>query len=203
MLPIYLFALVLGGILLLGSLVGGHDSGGDTAAGDFDGDLDADADVHDVDGPPDTGHHGDLAGVATLFLSLRFWTFFSTFFGLTGVTLRGLGLLPSGTATLGLALATGGVCGLAAAWTFRHLGTEEVGGVAGVADFVGKTGRVLVPISSDGVGKVRLGIGGTTVDVLAFTRDETTLSTGETVLVVSMSGTRALVTGLGDVATPS
>jgi hypothetical protein len=72
------FSLVAGGVLLVASLFGA------------DQDADADADIGaDGDVDADAGHeglaHGDLGGFVAVFISLRFWTFFATFFGLTGV----------------------------------------------------------------------------------------------------------------------
>ena len=85
----YIFALVLGGVLLGASfLLGGdHDADGDV---DMDADADVDADVDadaDIDGDADGGHdgHGDVAGFFGVLGSLRFWTFFTAFFGLTGL----------------------------------------------------------------------------------------------------------------------
>ena len=76
---IYLTALAFGGILLVASLMGGHDHA-DHHAGDHDPDH---ADDHDA---------GSVARAALVlpFLSLRFWVFGLAFFGLTGAILHGL-----------------------------------------------------------------------------------------------------------------
>ena len=86
---VYVFALVLGGILLVTSVVMGGDDASDVDSDldtsldtDVDADVDADADV-DVDQGHQGVHtdlaatHGTIAGLFTAFLSLRFWTFFA------------------------------------------------------------------------------------------------------------------------------
>lgn len=201
MLALYAFALVLGGVLLVGSLVLGSDTEADADVdldADFDADVDLDAEADldtdvDADADSDGPSHGDLA---TVFLSLRFWTFFGTFFGLTGVALQGLGLLPSPIVLL-VALVVGAVCGFAAALAFRLLSRDEVGTVASSREYVGQTGRMLLAAGPTTTGKIRLTLRGTTVDVLASTRGGESLAPGETALVVEMRGATALVTGLG------
>ncbi|HMF44527.1 MAG TPA: hypothetical protein VKQ32_27825, partial [Polyangia bacterium] len=78
---IYIAALAFGGILLVASLVGGHDHT-DHHVGDHDQDH---AHEHEAGGVPH-------AALVLPFLSLRFWIFGLAFFGLTGVVLHGLGL---------------------------------------------------------------------------------------------------------------
>jgi hypothetical protein len=74
MLSAYIVCLLAGGVVLGASMFGGHDSdGGDAHVGDAHGDGD-----HD-------GHHEWAARLP--FLSLRFWTWGVTFFGLAGVAL--------------------------------------------------------------------------------------------------------------------
>ena len=60
--------------------------------------------------------------------------------------------------------------------------------------YVGKTGRVLVPVTEGGLGKIRVEIGGTTVDVLARVDGDGELATGEQALILQMDDTTALVT---------
>ncbi|MDD9934335.1 MAG: NfeD family protein [Myxococcales bacterium] len=191
---IYVFGLVLGGVLLAASMFGGdHDSDG----GDIDVDADGDADGGLDHGIDDGPAHGDVAGLAALFLSLRFWSFFAAFFGLTGVVFEALELAGS-MATLGLSLGMGMTCGLGAAYTIRALTRSEVGAVPGAADYIGQTGRVLLPVGGEGPGKVRLELKGTTVDVLAVTDDDQPLAVGDTALVVEMQDTTASVTRMSN-----
>src|SRR5690606_15637009 len=105
---LYLFGLIVGGVLLGSSLLLGGDDG------DADGDAHAEAGDHGGH-----GHGGDLQldGAASDFLlwrfrSLRFWTFFLAFFGLTGLALEGFGLLESSWLTLAASLGMGIFAGL-------------------------------------------------------------------------------------------
>ena len=86
MLPIYLVTLIVGGVLVLVSVfLGDSDTDADVAADiDVDADLDlaAGADV-DADGSLDVGLIDALQAWLP-FTSMRFWTFFAAFFGLTG-----------------------------------------------------------------------------------------------------------------------
>src|SRR5436190_17778919 len=107
MLVVYLITLIVGGALLALSLVlGGH------------GDADAhggDADAHGGDahaGSAD-GDHGSALDAFTGWFpitSLRFWTFFSAFFGLTGTILgafMGTGAVPTALFAVGAGYASG------------------------------------------------------------------------------------------------
>lgn len=199
---LYLFALIVGGVLLGASILlgGDHDAGAD-ADGDLhlDTDLGADADADaDAGSDADAGHeltHGDAVGghgSADFFLwsfrSIRFWTFFLAFFGLTGLALTWLGLVESQWLGLALAVGMGGLTGLGAAAVLRALGTDQSATVASSADYVGKTARVVVPVRKGGVGKVRIQLRGTTVDVLATT-DEEEFSSRDEALIIEMDET--------------
>ncbi len=196
---LYLFALIVGGVLLGASILLGGDHGDADADADVDVDADADVDAHadvHVDhshGSMDVGGHGTADFFLWTFRSIRFWTFFLAFFGLTGLALTWLGLIESPLVGLALSLGMGGVTGLAAAAVLRRLSSDESGSVASANDYVGKTARVVVPVTKGGVGKVRLQLRGTTVDVLATTDDDESYSSREEVLIIEMDGTRARI----------
>ena len=192
---LYLFSFALGGLLLLASiLLGDRDSGADT---DADASADADADSggghghgldHSVPASP-----GSFAGVFTAFLSLRFWMFFLAFFGLTGLVLDGLDLVPNSGLAFALALAMGLAIGQATAAVFRHLSTSETGVAAGAGDYIGKSGRVLVGFGPGELGKLRLTLKGTTVDVLVTSDEERPFAADEGALIIQMNDTTAVV----------
>ncbi len=193
---------------------------------DIDADVDADIDA-DVDGDADVGHgdadHGSLADAAEadadallhverrqvarrrrrpilgLLASLRFWTFFTTFFGLTGAVLEGLALTTAIPAMI-LALTMGILSGATATIVLRRLAADSTGVAASVRDYVGLSGRVLVPIRRGGLGKIRLQLKGTTVDMLATTEDDDVLEPGESALVIEMRETTAVVVRQGQLA---
>jgi membrane protein implicated in regulation of membrane protease activity len=203
---VYVFALVLGGVLLAASMFAGDSDDGGTADGDLDGGPElGDGDASDAElgeASTDMAHagegHGDLGGLVAIFVSLRFWSFFAFVFGLTGVVLDGLALTGSQLLTLGLSLAAGALGGGGASAAIRAATRSEVGQVASASDYVGQTGRVLLPIGGEGPGKLRIVLMGTTVDVLATTDDSEPIGVGETALIVEMQGTVASVTRMNN-----
>lgn len=191
LLPFYVGGLIVGGGLLGASmLLGGHGH-------DADADLDADADA-DLSGDHDHDHdHGsDLAHAVWLpILSLRFWTFFSAFFGLTGTLLDGLGLAPPYTA-LGVALGMGFLCGYTTSALIRSLKSKQVdSGIDPERDYVGKSGDVLLDVAPGDPGVVRLHVKGVLVDLDAMVDpDGPRLRRGEKVIVLGLAeGTKLRV----------
>lgn len=186
---IYAGCLALGGVLLLASLF----------LGKIDLDGDGTPDIHVDHGYGDHAHGGEhTTGTALIaaLTSIRFWTFFLTFFGLVGVVLTGFGLagtVGTALAAVGMGLATGAGIAL----TMRRLASTP-DSAARADDYIGKTARVLVPVKRLGVGKVRVQVKGTTVDLLATTDDDVDLATTDEVLVVEMEGTRAKVSRVKD-----
>ena len=203
----YVFALVLGSILLGASFLLGGDHDGDfdgdadfdadvDADADFDADLDADVDA-DIDGDADHDSHGDLGGIFGVLSSVRFWTFFSAFFGLTGLVLDGLGLAAPVIA-LALAIGVGFLTGWTAVTLIRRLSANDTGVAAGVNDYVGKSGEMLLKVGPGRLGKIRIELKGTTVDVLA--ESEETLAKGDHALIVSMHDNKVVVVKLESAA---
>jgi len=171
----FAFALVLGGILLGASIL----------VGDGHGDL--------------GGHGGDFhitgdsvdAVVGTL-RSLRFWTFFLAFFGLTGVALKSLHIVDSDVLSALIAAGMGLTVGYGATWAFRVLDRRESNSMAAEDDLVGKSGRVLVAVSPGTLGKLRVTAKGSTVDLLAKSDDET-FAVNDDATVIEMDGTIARI----------
>ena len=124
MVYLYVFALILGGILLGSSLLlGGHS---DHAA-------------HDAHMP---AGHGDPQGIESLvfsMLSVRFWTFFLPFFGLGGLLLRGFGLVESEWVVALASTGLGVFAGSFATWLIRVMTGESSNSAANTADLVRKT----------------------------------------------------------------
>jgi len=220
---IYLFSLVLGGVLLLASLVlGGKDADADADGGfdkdfgdfdkdidfdadadfdaDLDADLDADADV-DVDKDLDVGRAAD-AGAGNLdFLwmlkSFRFWTFFLTFFGATGTVLGALapaaGPLSGMIGQLAASILMGTGAGYGIAKAIRSLSSDDSGATAQASDFVGKSVKVLVPVAKNEPGQIRVQVKGSTVDLIAYTDAECDFSKNDKALIIGMDGSRARI----------
>jgi membrane protein implicated in regulation of membrane protease activity len=205
MLTAYLFCLLVGGTFVAAStLLGGQDHGGDADA-DADADLDAgldpdlDAEVDpDLDAGSDlpalAGHAGDAASAPWLpFLSMRFWTFFLAFFGLTGTLLSLIGSWPAALVA-GAATGMGLGSGLGISYAIRRLRHGTTDSMLRQQDYIGATGRVLLPIDPGQIGKVRLQIHGHTIDFLAQTEDERPLAIHQQVLVYAIDKGVLMVT---------
>lgn len=183
MLSLYLFALLVGGGLLVAAMLGGGDHGN---AG-HDGDI-----GHDVAHP---GGHGNAAQ----FLSLRTLTYFMFVFGGVGAVLT-LTWDVGGILIFALAAVAGlGVAALTAA-SFEYLRRTDSGGRDSEDSFVGLSGSVVVPIPSGGIGKVQVVRGDRTFELLARPLDDNAagMSTWKSVIVVEMSRGTALVMPIDD-----
>jgi len=195
---LYLFCFALGGLLLLASIVLGDKDGGHDSDASAAGDVHAQAETggsHGIDHGV-LASPGSLAGMFTAFLSMRFWMFFLAFFGLTGLVLDGLDLVPNSGVALAISLVMGLAIGQATAAVFRYLAANETSTAASVSDYVGKSGRVLVGFGAGSLGKLRLTLKGTTVDVLTSTDEERAFVAGEEALVIQMNDTTAVVARL-------
>lgn len=173
---VYLGSLLFGGLLIVASVLGvGHD-----------------ADAHGGDGG-DADHGGGTGSALLSLFGLRFWSFGTAFFGLTGLVTRALGWPAAGPyagALIGIA------AGLGATFAFRALARDTVGQVGEAASWVGREGRLLLPVSRSQRGKIRLGLpAGGHVDLLAESDDDDdSLPAGADALVVEVRGNVAVVT---------
>jgi membrane protein implicated in regulation of membrane protease activity len=170
MFAVYIASLIIGGGLLLISLLFGGEAGGADAPGG--GGLEG----------LEAGDGGSL-GSALPLASLFFWTFFLAFFGLAGVLLS---LLTREAGTLligGLSTGTGLIAGLLAARVLRSLGRAEVDSGVRLDDMVGRLGRVVVPVGREQPGKVRVELKGRTIDLLAYSDTGVPLAPAHRVLV--------------------
>ena len=162
MLGIYILSAMLGGGLLLFSVLSGahHDVGDvdapvDVDASGFDADVSGvDADIGGVDADHDVHVFHDGAGELVLGLFRpRNFIFFMAAFGLTGTLLTWTGT-PEGT-TLGLALGMGGGAWLLTYGVFTWLRRSDVAVEAlSEREIEGCTGRVVLPVSPDKSGRV-------------------------------------------------
>lgn len=197
MLTVYLVCLLTGGLFVAGSaLFGGHGHG------DSDHDIGSEIDhggpdllhdsgssgallLHDGSAPDSELDSGSDAGGQLLlpFLSLRFWTFFLAFFGLTGTVLTGLGLWASQALIVPAAVGMGLLSGYGVSYAFGRLRNQVVDSSLQDRDYLGATGRVLLPIARGQTGKVRLELRGRTLDLLAETDDEQPLGLRQDVFV--------------------
>jgi len=205
MLSLYVITAVVGGTFVLLSALGGdsdsdadHDLDHDH---DFDHDVDHDFDHdfdHDVDHDTDLVHVGDAstdlgqAGIWLPFFSMRFWTYFTASFGVTGLALTGLA--PIGAVlSAWVAGGTGLLTGTGMAYATRALKRAQVSSGVGVHHLVGSVGTVIVPIRAAETGKVRCVVRGTDVDLLARCDEDETMNRGAEVLVIGFDGHLAKV----------
>lgn len=191
MTALFWFALVVGAGLLLFSLLADADGASDGI------DIVADADI-DIDGP---GAHGFE------WLSVRTATYFLFGFGATGVVLglAGTGMLVRAAVATAVGLMAGGLSAAA----FGYLRRTQSGELLSDATLVGLVGRVTLPLSRDGTGKIEVLRGGREIELLArpFDRDPEEPETWRSVVIVEFEGGIARVSrytelvGSGD--TPS
>lgn len=193
MLVFYVVALGLGGTLLGASLLfgGDHDK-------DFDTDMDVDADA-DADADHDHDAHVGGAFDAVMgwlpFLSIRFWTFFLAFFGLTGATLTVFDLAPNQVMAGAISGIVGYLAGMSIVLAMRRMRRNQPDSNINESDFIGETAQVMVAIARGKPGKIRLQLKGRTVDLLAETEEEDVFDLKESVLVYGVKENgRAIVT---------
>jgi hypothetical protein len=178
MLALYLIALVVGGTMLVLSIVGGDHDHGDHGHG------------------PAGGHHGAL-DVALGWLpitSLRFWIVFAAFFGLTGATLTLGGLLGPEPLPGAIAGGVGYVAGLLVVAGLRRLTATEVSSAVDDRDLVGASAEVLLPIATGAPGKVRLRLKDRAIDLTATTDDLAAIPAGVEVVVYAAAAGSVSVT---------
>lgn len=178
MFSLYVFSLVVGGGMLLFSVVG--------------------QDVDDV-GDAHAGHGHDAFKV----LSLRTLGYFLFGFGAVGTMLAKLWSSAAAPLVFVVALGTGLAVGAAVSLVFRYLAQTESGVREGDESFIGLTGRVTVPISSgSGIGKVLIERGGRTFELMARPLEtaEQPPAKWKSVIVVEMHRGTALVAPVDDPA---
>jgi len=180
MLAAYLITVIVGGVLVTLSIVAGADghSAGHTGALDGDGAVHGDA----------SADQGALVDALLSWLpvgSLRFWTFFAAFFGLTGTAMTVLAVAGPITTAIA-AVAVGYASGLLLTRTIRGLERSSSDSSLAGSDLVGATAQVLLPIAAGRTGKVRLHLKERSVDRLAETEEEEEIAAGERVLVIAV-----------------
>ena len=196
LLSVYMFSLALGGVLLGASILLGGKDGIEASSDAPDAEL-GDIHVHaEVESGGGVSKDIEVGGGADFLMwsltSVRFWTFFLAFFGLTGLVFDGFSLVPHEAISAVLAVGMGSAAGFGISYAMRVLSTDQTSRVAEAEDYVGKSARVLVAPKPGGVGKVRVDIGGNLVDVLATT-DEAGVSNQDQVMIIEMEGTTARV----------
>lgn len=204
----YLFALVVGGGLLLLSVFGDLFGDADVDVGDVDVggldlevdglDLDVDGLDLDADGLELDGDGPSAGGQGLKILSLRALTYLLFGIGATGTLLTRLGTDPLTTA-IASALA-GAITMTLVLAAFRYLAASESGGLEGEGGFVGLPGRVTVPMNERGLGRVLVHRRDRTFELAARPFEEGAGNPADwrSVVVVEMERGVALVAPLED-----
>lgn len=195
MTSIFWFALVLGGGLLLLSVLG--DIFGDAADGFGEAGAELDVEGGSLD--------ADLSGgYWHAFFSLRSLTYFLFAFGATGVLLDlawdGAYRMIAWAASIGAGVLAGGFNALLIGYIRR----TDSGRMAGDATLIGLKGQVVLPLSAEGTGKIEVTRGGRMHTLLArpFEREPTVPEEWRRVVVVEMRDGVALVVPFDDVDAP-
>ncbi|MDJ0702659.1 MAG: NfeD-like protein [Leptolyngbyaceae cyanobacterium MO_188.B28] len=197
MLSIYWFSFLLGGIFVALAALSGFDGV------DFDTEADIDVELIDQNEAPKGAAQNRtkrkrrrlMVGPSLLKMvkTLKFWTFGSCFFGLTGLLLS---FLQPTLSTLGIAIIAFGVgllCGTSMSGILVFLQRRQADSLVRSADLVGLIGTVEVPFDSTRQGKVRLKLKGSMVDFIAFTNDSQGFGQGDPVWVVGTEKNRLWV----------
>lgn len=178
----YVFCMIVGGAFVALSVFGGlFDADADVDADvDVDVDLDADLDADlDVDGDLDLDAEGydkeievSVSRRFNPFTSFKFYTFALAFFGLTGVVFTLLGLWGNPTGIFVLSLAMGLGIGTAMAYAMYFVNRDSGGTGVTERDYVGASGKVVLPVRGGKRGKVQMRIKGRTIEMLAESVDD-------------------------------
>lgn len=199
MLPLYLFALIIGGGLLVFSLIAGHGDA-DGMEADADADADVTADAHaDVD-----GDGVDWIALQS-FLSIRTLLYLLAGFGATGTLMELLTAASPGIAFIWAAL-TGIIAAIIATSIYAWVRGSDSGEVPTDPDYlVGATARVVLPVVHGRRGKILALHAGREVELLARLHgaDDEGCPRGSEVVIVDVVGDTALVTALPRITSES
>lgn len=174
---LYWISLIVGGVFVLLSLLGG---------GDTDVDADTEMDL-DTEAEPGAGSGWiDLFSLRTVFL-------FAAFFGLCGA------LLPladvTGIARLVASLGVGLTVGMGGNFIIKRVGYAHISSEVTASDLEGRTGEVIIPFGHSDKGKITLVTKGQRMQLQArgFEGSEDVFAEGEEVVVIRMEGAVAEV----------
>ncbi|MEA2552004.1 MAG: hypothetical protein QOJ65_180, partial [Fimbriimonadaceae bacterium] len=180
MITIFVVCALVGGILILLSLLGADHS----------------ADVH-ADAHFELGHDTDHDAIGSFlnhlpFLSVRFWAYGLAAFGLAGIMLTTVAKAPPGT-VLPTAIVFGLICGTLVVWALRALSKGMVSTGASLGDLMGAEGTVTVAVRGEVPGRIRCNLKGEIIDLLAIPEPGQTLEIGTSVIVTTFENDRARV----------
>lgn len=189
MLLVYWICCLVGGLFVVLAVVGGLDG----AEFDSEFEMDVGADRRDEE---ERSPLRRRRGLWLPIFSLRFWTFGTCFFGLSGILLSATEMVAATVVLTSVGI--GVICGSIVAIALRQLGRRRIDSLVRSTDYVGLSGTVEIPFDANSRGKIQLQIRGTTLGVMALTDDPNGFQVGDTVFIVSMSKNRVWVVSQQD-----
>lgn len=190
---LYLIALIVGGGLLVISMLFGGDADSDLDLdADLEADFEADADL-DVDAGGIHGHAADGALSLANWFSVRFLIYAAAMFGLVGTVLTYMSDYGGGP-VLAMSAIGGAIVGQCAHQAFRYLKRSSSDSSTAPKDYVDKPARVTVAIHPPAKGEIALQIEDDERYLPAVAkRGEDAFEAGQQVAVVELRGGTAVV----------
>jgi membrane protein implicated in regulation of membrane protease activity len=197
MLTLYQLCFLIGGSFTLLSALAGFDGADIDSDWEIDPEYEVDPHAGNILEQRERGELETLVkprrSMGLPIFKLRFWTFGSCFFGLTGLLLSRIQPALSPLLVLGLAIAIGVICGTAIVWALYSLRQREADSLLRTGDLAGLSGIVEIPFDSSSRGKVRVNAKGMMIDFTASTQEAVTFAKGERVVIVGVEGNRIWV----------
>jgi len=197
MLTLYQLCFLIGGSFTLLSALAGFDGADIDSDWEIDPEYEVDPHAGNILEQRERGELETLVkprrSMGLPIFKLRFWTFGSCFFGLTGLLLSRIQPSLSPWLVLGLAIAIGTLCGTAIVWVLYSLRQREADSLVRTGDLAGLSGIVEIPFDSSSRGKVRVNAKGMMIDFTASTQEAVAFAKGERVVIVGVEGSRIWV----------
>ncbi|GGA16199.1 NfeD-like protein [Okeania sp. KiyG1] len=184
----YVFCLIIGGAFVALSAFAGLDGV------DFDQDFDPDLEITDQSSRQvNTSIYQRRRRLWLPLFSLKFWTFGSCFFGLTGILLSYISPTLSPTIIAIISIIVGILCGTIMAWVLYNLKNRQADSLVRSGDLAGLSGIVEIPFDKNSRGKIRLNVKNSVLELMAFTEESREFTRGEKAFIVGIENNRVWV----------